>query len=146
MKSSLKKTPFVIGAVGCYLLLMILMIYMKHSRSDQVSQLETTVSQIRLGWTSKEVNQLLGSPPDTTSPIKGVILNSMTMTVTENLQKTIDGIPQEYVRSNWKRDDETASVVFDQEGKVVYRRAWSESRGRYHPYSPYQVFKRVGLF
>ncbi|WP_339731968.1 hypothetical protein [uncultured Gimesia sp.] len=148
MKSSLKIYLIVFVSVSCYLLLMKTAIVNKHSPHRDISPLESTVSQIPLGISVDETDTLMGSPPDTTSNSKGVIMNSTTILHPANDQASKYGPPQKYTLCIWKRDDVGATVVFDQAGKVVCRWAWSttKNRGRYHPFSPYGLFDRLGLF
>lgn len=147
MKSSLKKYLIVFVSVSCYLLLMKAAIYNKHSRTHEVSQLESMVARIPLGISKDEIDTLMGTPPDTTSNSKGVIVNPTMMLAAENEKATKYGAPQKYTMCIWKRGDAGATVALDQTGKVVCRWAWSKDSGRrYHPYSPYQVLRRVGLF
>lgn len=133
------------SGVTVYLLLMVLVVYIKHSRSRKVSPLETTISQIRLGWNVDEVNDFLGAPADSTKEIKGIVLNSMTMLLTKDLKKTKDGVPQEYVLRDWSRGDEIAWVVFDQTGKVVCRNAGSRKNSQPHDWSVYYALRRLGM-
>lgn len=148
MKSSLKIYLLVFVSVSCYLLLMKIAVVNKHSPHRDISPLESTVAQIPLGISADEAASLMGSPPDTTSNSKGVVVNSTMMLAAVNDQATKYGVPQEYALHTWKRDDVIATVVLDQTDKVVCHWAGSphKNRGRYHPYSPYEVFKRVGLF
>ncbi|QDT42339.1 hypothetical protein Pan241w_24220 [Gimesia alba] len=149
MKSSLKKYLIVFVSVACYLLLMKVAIVNKHSPQREISQLESTVARIPLGSSQDETETLMGSPPDATSNSKGVIVNPTMMLAAVNEQIVKYGVPQEYTLHTWKRDDVIATVAFDQTGKVVCRWAWSKSsmrRRSYHPYSPYEILKRVGLF
>lgn len=148
MKSSLKKYLITFVLVVCYLQLMKFAVVNKHNPHQEISQLELTVAQIPLGISADETNALMGSPPDETSNSKGVIVNPTTMLAAVNEQIVKYGVPQKYTMRTWKRDNVIATVAFDQTGKVVCRWAGStaKNRGRYHPYSPYEVFRRVGLF
>lgn len=149
MKSSLKKYLITFGSVACYLLLMKMAIVNKHSPQRELTQLESTVARIPLGSSKIETDTLMGAPPDVTSNSKGVIVNPTMMLRAVNEQIVKYGVPQEYTLCIWKRDDVSATVAFDQTGKVVCRWAWSKNRGRrrsYHPYSPYELLSRLGLF
>ena len=148
MKSSLKKYLIVFVSVACYLLLMKVAVVQKHSPQREISQLESKVARITLGSSQDETDTLMGAPPDATTKSKGVIVNPTMMLATVNDQAKKYGAPQKFTLRTWKRDDVGATVAFDQTGKVVCRWAWSESsmRRSYHPYSPYEVLKRVGLF
>lgn len=148
MKSSLKLYLIVFCSVSCYLLLMKMVVVSKNSRYRLISPLESSVTQIRLGITESEVDTLMGSAPDKISQTTGVISNSVTMLHATNEQASKFGTPQEVSLRSWNRDGVTATVAFDQEGKVVCRwaGAYTEKRRSYNPYSPYQVFKRLGIF
>ncbi|MCH9654316.1 MAG: hypothetical protein K0U86_18705 [Planctomycetes bacterium] len=146
MKSYLKKYLIIFGSVTCYLLLMKAAVYNKHSPHHVISPLEAKVARVHLGSTTTEVDALMGSSPDTISKSQVVIVNSTTMLSVSNEQAEKYGAPQKCDFRTWKRDDVRATVVFDQTGKVVCRWAGSVNVPSYHRYSPYQVFKRVGLF
>lgn len=146
MKSYLKKYLIIFGSVGCYLLLMKAAVYYRHSPRHVISPLQASVARIQLGSNATEVDALMGSSPDTISNSRGVIVNSTTMLSVSNEQGEKYGVPQKCSLRTWKRGDVSATVVFDVGGKVVCRWAGSEQVAGYHPYSPYQVFKRVGLF
>ncbi len=148
MKSSLKLYLIVFCSVSCYLLLMIAAVSHKHSRYRKLTPLESNVAQVRLGITESEVDTLMGSAPDTISQTTGVVSNSVTMLHATNEKASKYGTPQEVSLRSWNRDGVIATVAFDQEGKVVCRwaGAYAEKRRSYNPYSPYQVFKRLGIF
>ncbi|MFK7777921.1 MAG: hypothetical protein QM501_07320 [Gimesia sp.] len=146
MKSSLKIYLIVFGSVTCYLLLMTTAVYKKHSRNRDFSPLESNVARLRLGISESEVDTLMGSAPDATSQTTGVIANSASMLDVTNEQAAKYGPPQKYTLRIWKGNEVNATVAFDQTGKAVCRWTWYEKTRSYSPYSPYQVFKRVGLF
>lgn len=146
MNSSLKKYLIVFGSGASCLLLMTWAVYNKYSPHQEISPLESSLVQIHLGISEDEASALMGSLPDTTSNANGVIVNSKMMLSAVNKRATKYGVPQTYSQHTWKRGDGGATIIFDQTGKAVCRWAWSENTQSHHPYSPYQVLKRVGLF
>jgi len=145
MNSSLKKYLIIFGSGASCLLLMTWAVFNKYSPHREISPLESSLAQIHLGISKDEANTLMGSPPDATLNANGVVVNSKTMLSAVNELATKYGVPQKYSLHTWKRGDGGATIVFDQTGKAVCRWAYSQYTQSHHPYSPYQVLKRVGL-
>ena len=146
MPPSCKKLLILFGPSVGFLLLMMMLVYNKHSAQHVPTPLEMKMAQIRLGTSVEDADVIIGTPPDLTKESRGVIVNSTMLLDESNPKAAGYGPPQDYTLRTWKGEEVSVTVVFDLDGKAVCHWSWWNSQPPQTPYSPYRVFERIGLF
>jgi hypothetical protein len=146
MHPSFKKLLILFGPSVVFLLLMIILVYNKHSAQHEPTPLEIKMAQIRLGTSVEDADAIIGTPPDLTKESRGVIVNSTMLLDETNPKSASYGPPQDYLLRTWKGEEVSVTVVFDLDGKSVCHWSWWNNLPPQSPYGPYRVFDRVGLF
>lgn len=97
---------------------------MQIERPVPVTALEVSVAKLPLGIDATEVDNHMGSNPDSMSVTRGVLMSPVTMLTPENELAAKYGPPQDFTLRQWNRDGVSAVVAFDDTGRVAGRWSW----------------------
>jgi hypothetical protein len=99
--------------------------YLDHARNGE--SLTMAAPAIPLGVLAAEADQLMGEPPDRTSRMSGVFINSMLLDA-RNSKAARYGPPQVYDLRIWNRGRVQVTIVIGSDGRVVGRKLWQDRR------------------
>lgn len=100
-----------------------LMYFTRVEATTGPSQIEEVLAKMPVGVSIQEVDTLMGSKPDGVSQAQAIIGNPSLVYAPSNPQGQKFGKPQTYSFRTWVREGVNATVVFDEEGKVVAKTA-----------------------
>ncbi len=99
-------------------------LYMQIEQPVLVTQLEVTLANLPFGIDATEVDNHMGSTPDSVHETQGVLMSPFTMLTPENGLAANYGPPQDFTLRRWNRDGVSAVVALDDTGKVAGHWAW----------------------
>lgn len=99
-------------------------LFLQIERPVALTQLEVTLAELPLGIDATEVDNHMGSTPDSVSETQGVLMSPVTMLTPGNELAAQYGTPQNFTLRQWNRKGVSAIVAFDDTGKVAGHWSW----------------------
>lgn len=91
------------------------------------SSLASTVATLPLGSSASEVEEHIGTQPDSTVSEDAILANPATMYTATSNQGLAVGEPQPFTFRKWKRGDLNVSLAFASDGKLAAKLIWLDN-------------------
>ncbi|MEM9413275.1 MAG: hypothetical protein AAGA30_19355 [Planctomycetota bacterium] len=89
-------------------------------------RLAKSVATIPLGITAAEVENYIGSKPDSVCTDEAILVSSTMIYSASNEQGLALGTPQQFEFRRWKRGNLNASIALSSDGKVAAKQTWRD--------------------